>query len=296
MSIRIPAILSIIAAMALPIPQAHAQDFLRWKFRRGEEIKYNAQQNMETITASGANQTSRAMKQSMDMTWQVLDVAAGGDAVMNQIVKRIQVKMPGEDNTEVTLDTSNPKQTENPFLNSMGEVFGKIVNQSFKISMKPTGEVGNVEVPKALMEALQASAAGNAGALNEDTLKQMMKQSAVTLPTEKVGPNSTWTSTQSVQFPFGIMNIKSTMTFVKVDNEGNAIINILPEVSVTPSEGAPVKMTLTSSQGQGRVTFNISEGRVSRSQLDLQMALRVDTGQGVLEQIIKQQTALVLVE
>lgn len=296
MSIRIPAILSLIVATALSTSTVDAQEFLRWKFRRGEEIKYNVQQNMETISQVGDNQINQAMKQSMDMVWNVMDVSAGGDAVMHQIVKRIRIKMANGKEGEILIDTSNPEPSENPFVQQMLSVFGNIVNQNFKVGMKPTGEVDHVEVPKELIDALRTSAAGNAAALNEKTLEDMMKKSGVTLPSEKIGPESKWSSEQSVQFPFGTIKIKSTMTYVEKDASGNAIINVTPEVSVTPTEGAPVKMTVEKSSGQGQVTFDVEAGRVTKSQLDLQMLLKIDSGQGSFNQTIRQQTALTLVE
>lgn len=296
MSIRIPAILTLTFASAFVTQTADAQEFLRWKFQRGEEVKYNVQQNMETLTEVGDNQINQAMKQSMDMSWNVLDVSAGGDAIMHQVVKRIQMKMASGPDGEILIDTSNPEPSENPFVKSMVGVFSNIVNQNFTVHMKPTGEVGKVEVPKELLEALRTSAAGNAAALNEKTLEDMMKKSGVTLPATQIAPNSTWTSEQSVQFPFGTINIKSTMTYVSKDTTGNAIISIQPEVSVTPTEGAPVKMTVSDSSGQGQVTFDIEGGRVTKSQLDLTMSMKIDSGQGVFNQTIKQQTALTLIE
>jgi len=291
---RIPVAFTLFTVLASSIP-VDAQETLRWNFKNGEEIKYNVVQNMQTVMVVGDNEIDQAMNQTMAMTWQVLGVGAGGEATMNQIVGRIQMKMAGGPAGALELDTSDPKKSENPFVNSMGEVFGKIVNQPFKVTMKPTGEVGEVVIPPKLIEAINSSAAGNANALNKETLEQMMKQSAVTLPANAVSPGSEWTSKQSVQLPFGTMVIKSNMTYVSKDATGHAVIKIVPEISVTPKEGAPVKMSLTSSAGEGKVLFDIARGRVVKSQLDLKMAMKIDSGQQVFTQQINQKTELTLV-
>ena len=287
----IPCLLAFIASSSL----ANAQDELRWHFQRGEQIRYAMQQNIETVVKVGDNEVHQPMETLTDMVWNVLDVAANGDAVMNQMLSRVQVKIGAAPAAVSTFDTGNPQKSDNPFLNSMGETYLKVVNQNFTVSMKPTGEVGDVVIPKVLMELINASAAGNASALSEDTLKDMMKHSAVMLPKQRVSPSDSWTSQQTVQMPFGTMVIKSTMTFVQKDADGNAIIDIVPEIKITPREGAPVKMSLTDSSGQGRLTFDIARGRVTRSQLVLKMGMKIDTGQQVVNQTINNATSLTLI-
>ena len=125
----------------------------------------------------------------------------------------------------------------------------------------------------------------------------MMKQSAVTLPNSPVVQNDSWTSQQSIQLPFGTMSINSTMTYAGRDEMGNALINVVPQISVTPKEGAPVKMTLTNSEGRGQVTFNIVQGLVTKSRLDLTMAMKIETANGqTFNQSIQQATAMTLVQ
>ena len=194
------------------------------------------------------------------MSWHVQSTSAAGETVMNQVVDRISMKMEGGPAGTVAFDTNNNVKSENPIINSMGEMFRQIVNQKFQVTMKPTGQITDVQVPAQLLEALRRSAAGNPGALDETSLQQMMKQSAVMLPGQPVALRNTWNSQQSVQLGFGTMNIKSEMTFIEVDTTGNAIIRVVPEISVVPKPDAPIRMTLTSSTGQGEVAFNIAHG------------------------------------
>jgi hypothetical protein len=122
-----------------------------------------------------------------------------------------------------------------------------------------------------------------------------MKQSAVMLPGQPVALRNTWNSQQSVQLGFGTMNIKSEMTFIEVDTTGNAIIRVVPEISVVPKPDAPIRMTLTSSTGQGEVAFNIAQGRVAKSQLDLEMAMTIESNGQSFQQNINQVTTMTLV-
>lgn len=295
MTIRSLNILTI-AAFAVFSHSASAQDLLQWKFRSQETLKYNVVQNMKTTMSVGGNKIQdTTMNQAMDMSWQILGSAAGGETVMNQVVDRIRMKMEGGAAGVIEFDTSSTEAPANPIIASMGETFQKIVGQPFKVTMNGTGKISNVDVPVALLEAIKQGSAGNTSALDEETLKQMMKQSAVMLPNEPVGPNSSWTSSQKVELPFGTMNIDSKMTFMQKDAQGNAIIDVVPAISVTPKEGAPVKINLTSSAGRGQVTFNIIQGRVSKSRLDLTLGMKIEAANGqVFDQTINQTTAMTL--
>lgn len=296
MTIRTIHILTI-AALAFSATATHAQDTLQWKFRQNETLKYSVVQNMKTAMKIGGNNVNQNMNQAMDMSWQILGNSANGNTMMNQVVNRIRMKMDGGPAGAIEFDTQSTEKPSNPIIATMGETFQKIVNQPFQVTMQPTGKIENVTVPQQLIDAIKEGAAGNAAALNEETLKQMMKQSAVTLPRQAVGPNSTWTSKQSVQLPFGTMNIDSTMTFLQKDSVGNAIIDVVPKISVTPKAGAPVKMELKSADGRGQVTFNIAQGRVAQSRLDLTMSMKIEAANGqVFDQTITQTTAMTLVQ
>ena len=297
MTIRSLNILTI-AAFAFSCNTASAQDLLQWKFRSQETLKYNVVQNMKTTMAVGGNTVQNTtMNQAMDMSWQIQGSAAGGETVMNQVVDRIRMKMEGGAGGTIEFDTQSKEIPQNPIIASMGETFQKIVGQPFKVTMAGSGKISNVDVPGALLDAIKQGSAGNASALDEKTLKQMMMQSAVMLPTQPVGPNSSWDSNQKVELPFGTMNIDSKMTFMQKDAQGNAIIDVVPSISVTPKEGAPVKINLTSSTGRGQVTFNIIQGRVSKSRLDLTLGMKIEAANGqVFDQTIVQTTAMTLAQ
>ncbi|HIK90693.1 MAG TPA: hypothetical protein EYG03_01690 [Planctomycetes bacterium] len=290
---RIAAVLTFLA-LSTQFHSASAQLDLRWKFRAQETIKYNVQQKMQTKMKIGDTDVNQTMDQTMNMSWHVQSSSANGDTVMNQVVDRIFMKLQGGPAGVVEFDTGVNTKSESPIVNSMGEMFRQIVNQKFQVTMKPTGEITDVQVPAQLLDALRRSAAGNAGALDETTLQQMMKQSAVMLPPQAVAPRMTWSSRQSVQLGFGTMTIKSEMTFVEVDAAGNAIIQVVPEISVVPRPDAPIRMTLTSSSGHGEVVFNIDQGRVAKSQLDLDMAMTIESNGQTFDQTIKQVTTMTL--
>lgn len=279
----------------LLVPAVQAQDQLQWKFQSNDTVKYQVVQNMESTTSFGDEELKSTFVQAIDMTWQILAVGAGGEIQLNQVFDRVRLKMEGGPAGTIQFDTQSGEAAENPVVRELAQVFSNIVNQKFQVQMAADGQVQQVVIPAKLLEAVKSSTAGQQGALNEKVLNDMMKQSAVILPRQPVSPGSQWKSEQTVQMPFGEMTIASDMKYVQKDPTGNAIIDFVPTVSITPREGASAKMTLVGSSGKGRIIFDVAQGRVNRSQLDLTMQIMVEVNGRKLPQTIRNRTTMSLV-
>ena len=272
-----------------------AQDQLAWKFTSGESLKYIVKQNMEMTMDVASKKQSIAMKQTMDMRWKIAEVdARTGDADMSQTIDRVQMTSQGGPFGSVEFDSTGDEIPETPLGKSMAEVFRKIIGQEFGVHMKTTGKIDEVTVPQSLIDALKkAGAAGNA--LDEATLKQMMTQSAITLPEQKLNPGHAWESVQQVELPFGTMMVKSQLTYQGIDSKsGYAKIAMIPVISVTPKQGASVNLTLTKSEGVGLVLFDGVKGRIAKSDLELTMQMQVKSFGQVIDQTIQQTTSMTL--
>ncbi|MCP4171171.1 MAG: hypothetical protein GY758_10420, partial [Fuerstiella sp.] len=175
------------------------------------------------------------------------------------------------------------------------EVFGNIVGQPFQVSMKSGGSITNVKIPPQLLSVVRKSQSDQPGGLTEKMLTDMMKQSAVMLPETPVSPDATWTNEQNVQMPFGTMTIISAMTYKEKDANGNAVIDFVPTVKITPGEGAATKVNLTGSDGKGRVIFDIARGRVNQTVLDLTLDMTVEVNEQLLPQRIHNVMSMKLV-
>ena len=273
-----------------------AQEQLAWKFTPGESLKYVVQQDMNMTMAVASKTQTIAMNQTMDMRWKIADVDSGnGDANMSQTIERVQLKTQGGPFGVVAYDSDGDKAPETPLGKSMAEVFRKIIGEEFGVHMKTTGKIDEVTVPQSLTDALKKT--GSTGnALDEATLKQMMTQSAITLPEKPILPGHSWDSVQQVELPFGTMSVKSQLTYQGIDSSsGHAKIAMIPVISVAPKPGASVTLTLTKSEGTGLVLFDVAKGRVSKSDLDLTMQIQVKSFGQVIDQTIKQTTSMKLV-
>src|SRR4051812_15812103 len=80
---------------ALAPTTSRADDPLRWKFEVGEKLDYNMTQEMNMSADGGpVGQKTTAMRQEMDMTWDVQGVnKETGEAVIKQKFDRVKMKM-----------------------------------------------------------------------------------------------------------------------------------------------------------------------------------------------------------
>lgn len=295
MFVRCLTVFSSIVLLVSGASLVSAQEKLAWKFAPGESLKYVVKQNMNMTMDVAKKKQSIAMNQTMDMQWKIAEVdSRSGAAEMSQTIDRVQMTSQGGPFGIVEYDSAGGKIPETPLGKSMAEVFRKIIGQEFGVHMKATGKIDQVTVPQSLIDALkQSGTAGNA--LDEATLKQMMTQSAITLPEKAIIPGHSWVSEQQVELPFGTMTVKSQLTYQGIDSSsGYAKIAMIPVISVTPKPGAPVTLTLTKSEGTGLVLFDAAKGRIAKSDLDLTMQMQVQSFGQVIDQTIKQTTSMTL--
>ncbi len=119
--------------------------------------------------------------------------------------------------------------------------------------MKSTGKIDEVTVPASLVASLkQSGTTGNA--LDEATLKQLMTQSAITLPENPIKPERFWDSVQQVEMPFGTVIVKSKLTYQGIDaSTGHAKIGMVPSIiGHSEARDRTVDLTLTKTEGTGQ--------------------------------------------
>ncbi len=275
--------------------ESRGQETLRWKFSRGDTLNYTVQQKMDTSVKIGGMDVASSMNQKMGMVWTVLEVGASDDIVMTQVIDRIQMRMENAQTGAIDFDTQNATPPDNPLARAMGDTFSNIVGKEFTVSMKPTGKVDNVTIPKALLDAIRSNAAGLPGTLDEESLKQLMRQTAITLPDQAVSPGDSWTTSQKMEFPFGTMQLSPTMTYRGRESGTNlGIIDFVPSVTLQPKKNAQVSVALKSSEGVGRVKFDIDNGRVQSMQMQMTMGMVSEAQGQKFEQTVKQTTSMTL--
>ena len=287
--------LTVTSLMLLCSATITAQDLVQWKFRSGQNLNYSIVQDMKTSTKFGEEIVSQHMVQTINMSWKTLGTSAGGDAVVQQVFDRVRVNMEGGPAGKIAFDSTKPGAGDNPVMKALADAYGKIIGQPFQMTMAPSGAISKVKIPQGLLSAVQDSQAGRSGVLTEKMLTDMMKKSAVMLPERPVSPGDTWKTTQVVDMPFGTTTITSNMKLVRKEN-GNAIIAFVPSVSITPRENVATKIQLAGSTGKGQISFDVANGRVNKTHLDLTLDMTIDINGQKVPQRIRNVTAMTLAQ
>ena len=290
-------VLALVVLLAGSTQATFAQDLLQWKFAPGETVKYVVQQQMDVQTELAGNVSSSKFIQRIDMSW-IIDESQSGDSIaMKQLIDRMQVKMQGGNGQVLQVDTKSDKPSDNPVIRAMTNTFQSMVAKPFQVKMLPTGQVTDVTIPQAMLDAIKKSSAGNPNAVDENALKEMMRQSSVTLPATPVQSGQTWNTTQKMNLPAGVVEMNPTMTYQGRDSDtGLGIIKVVPKLTIQPREGTPNKTTLDETEGEGVVRFDINNGRVHSMQLQMTMKMNIETPQQSFPQTIKHTTVMTLAE
>lgn len=279
---------------ATVVAPVSAQEKLAWKFAEGSQLKYKVNQAMIMKVIVAGNANTQEIRQTMEMGWDVQKVGANGDAVVGQTIERINMDFSGSLIEPFKYDSTDKTPPTTSMGRRVADSYAKILNQQFQVSMKPTGEITNVKIPETLMSALTTS--GN-GVLTESMVRQMMTQSAITLPREAIAPKHKWTTSQSVDLPYGKMSIASQLSFAGIDRStGFAVISVTPEIKIASGEDSAQQVTLNESSGKGQVYFDIANGRIAKSQLDLQMDMTVRFNEQQIDQEVTQKLSMELSE
>ncbi|MCA9034407.1 MAG: hypothetical protein KDA91_04710 [Planctomycetaceae bacterium] len=265
------------------------QEDLRWKLKTGESLKYIVRQSIQQEMTIAGNKQSSLMQQTMDMGWDVVDVGSTGDATVKQSMRRIQMKM-NAGAVAVEFDTSSTQVPDSPTARIMADVFRKIIDAEFVVTMRPSGEIKNVEVPKGLLESI-TSGLGPNPLFTEDTLRQTMQKTTVTLPEKTIKAGESWDSSHSMDMPLGSMKIDAKLTYEGKDPKtGLARISVVPTVSFSPKENSPAQIEVMKSEGKGQVLFDSVQGRIIQSDLNLTLELRISQAGQVVNQTVVQTT------
>jgi len=273
-----------------------AAERLEWKLTPGDVLTYDVQNTMDTIAVIGGKEAKSSLQQTMRMAWEVEARAADNTYVVAQIIQRIRIRMSPNGTDVIEFDSGASDPPRDPIVRSLAGVFGKIVNQRFRVTMAPTGEIRDVEIPLGLLDTLKTAAAGTPAGLDDESLKQMLAQTSVVLPDREVSTGDQWASQQELKLPFATLRMSPKMTYQGLGKDGIAAIEYVPSVALEAKKGAPIKLSLGRSAGNGLVRFDVGRGRIVRMQLDLNMDMLTETrGRKVTQQIV-QQTVMTLAE
>lgn len=286
----------VVAAMAAPAVAADST--LRWKFEKGEKFTYVMVQRTETKADVEGREIGSTQDVIIDLDWDVVEVDAEGTAKVTQTMKRIRFKLESAVGN-FDYDSEEKKEIEGPMA-ILGPMLEGMVNQPVEMQMNNLGEVIAVKVPEKMVESLQK--AGPAAAVansmfSEEGLKKMMSQSMLRFPEKALEKGATWE--EKSEMPLGMMGTMAlTRTYSYLgasDSNESEQIGLETKVQLIPKENAPVEMSLTKQESDGKILFDNKSGHLLSSDINQKMTINLTVQGQEIKQEVNSSAALQLV-
>ena len=285
-------LLTLVLSALAPEPLA-AQEPLRWKFEKGEKLNYNMVQDMTMAMEGGpVGQLETKMRQEMDMTWNVDDVNAEGEAVIRQTFDRVQMKMTTPAG-EFTYD-SDSVEAPAGLAAMIAPMYKAMTEAEFIITMTDRGEVKDVKIPEEVVTALKNSpgAAAMGDLATAEGFKKMIAQGALVLPETAPQQGESWSSKVEMNNPMvGKQTVETTYRYEDTkEMDGATYAVIRPELKMEFANNPQpnIQMKITDQSSDGEVLFNIEEGRLHTSTLHQNVTLDITAGGQSMKQKIDQ--------
>jgi hypothetical protein len=268
---RVRFLLAAVAVLSMTMASgAGAQEPLRWKFEKGAKFDYDMVQDM-TIGSTGGPLGAQnvTMHQELQMTWDVQEVNKDGDAVIQQKINRVKMKMalPAPVGA-IEYDSTSDKPPVGPAA-MLAPMYTAMTKGAFIITMTPRGEIKDVKIPDEVVAALKASpgAAAMGDMATAEGFKKMISQGSLVLPENAPKEGEEWSTKVEVNNPAaGKQIVETTYRY-----EGTKEVEGVKHAEFQPTikmnfEGAQVKISEQTSDGE--ILFNVAEGRLDSSKLE----------------------------
>jgi len=272
---------------------------LRWKFQKGETIRYALVQKTDSKMSAGGNERGSTVDQRSDIRWVVQDVSPEGVATMTQVIERVRVKMeaPGQPGFEYDSDAKDKVQ-DSPVAKMLAPMFQALAGFECTLTMDPRGRIQSVKIPEKTLESLRGSLKGPLSEMfSEESMKKMITQSGLVLPEEPVEKGKGWTEESSTEAPqVGTIKTEKKYTYEGPDAKDPNLARIALEAEMTlqSKENPEVKVSIKEQKNAGFFLFDAAKGRIAESHIEVKMVQDVAAGPANFEQTVGNTMDMVL--
>jgi|GEM_PF-5182749 len=288
-----------IAAVCFAQASSVAAEALTWKFKSGDKLGYEIEMDMsQDIKVSDKNLSVKVVHR-MWMTLAIGDVASDGTATITQTVDRMSAEItpPAEAGGGAVLkyDSKDGVKTDadkkDPAIAMMAPVFDAMVGKPIGMKVSPQGDVSDVKVPDAMIDAMKKSAfAQMSNLFTTDGIKQTASRVIVPLPKGDAAEGKTWDSTMEVSVPMvGKQISKTDYKFVgteELDGKKVAKIDLQVDSKFESEPKGQLKINIKEQKSDGAVYFDNTAGRVVSSSLQDKMTLELEVMGMKLDQVV----------
>jgi Family of unknown function (DUF6263) len=281
------------------MPAAEAAETLRWKFQAGDTLRFSIEQKFNQSAKGMGNERKSTRSHTVEMTWKVLRVEAGGEAEIAQKIDRIRMRAEMPPLMPFEFDSAAPKADQPGFEAETRQLRAQ-VGAEFTFKMKPTGEIIDIKLSEQTLKALrEALPPGTPEAeLSEQAIKEgLLQSSPPSFPEGPLEPGKGW-SAKPARMPLGFATlvIDRRFTYQGPDpkNPDILLVGIDTTARLEPIEGQDVKAAIRSQEGKGSMAVDGRAGRVVSTRFGLKLDMAVTAMGQSIEQSTEMNTSMSL--
>jgi hypothetical protein len=295
--------IAILAAFTTQAVTAQDKVNLAWKFEKDkpfyQELTTTANQSIKVM----GQEVTQKQTQTFYFSYTPNSQDANGNWTVTQKVEGVKITVD-INNQPISYDsTSTAASSPSP----LAEYFKLLIGAEFKLTIDKTMKVTKVDNRDEFLRKLGGANSAMEPLLkkilNDDALKQMADPTFGMIPNKEVTKGETWKKESKLQLgPIGGYNNTYTYTFDGKDANGIATIKVETKLnyeSPTEGEGLPFKITsanLNSKSAGGTIKFDVAKGRLTESELKLQLegTLDIQIGGTTTKVELKQESTTVV--
>ena len=264
MPIRYTAVAVILAVIA---SNATAAEPLTWKFAPGLTNRYRMTQDTHLTINSGATGDAKTHSVlTIDISWTVQKVNDDGSAVLKQQIDRMRIRAETGDAQVAEIDSASEEDPQGQAA-TLVPLLKALSGNPFTVTMTARGEVKNVEVPEAIVEALknQPGAAQMGDLATPEGFKKLVGQASFVLP-EKLEPGVTWTAKVESNLPaVGTQTATTTYKYEGPREVDGKVMEVFSATLDVKFAGGQIPVEITNQESKGEILFNRNDGRLESS-------------------------------
>lgn len=264
--------LLLVFALAAALPAQEGPKVpLEWKFKKGDQLRYEAGQVIEMDIAG----TEVTIQMLFGLAMEVTDVSAEGAAKLKVTYDRVKVSM----NLPAPSDYDSDKEKKPAEGDMMGQLFSGFVDKSFSMDLTKKGECTKVEgLSKIVADAskdisddnpMAAQMKQNMGKqFGDEGMKSVFQLFMGFIPKEPVAVGATWNVKHTLGGALGKVALDATNTLKELRAEGKeAVIKMEAKVTVSPGDGGGPfgAMEISESKMKSEVIWKVEEGLLQSS-------------------------------
>ena len=242
-----------------------AQDPPVWQLSEGQVLNYEVENRVRLSV--GQPPTDYQLDQQFDLTWTVKEVAEDGTAQIQQIVKRIVLKL---DDPLGNLEYDSSKDEDPHGLAAlMGPIFRAFREHPFTFGLSPDGEIADLQVPEQVLSSMVHGplAPPLSSFASQEGLRHFFFEGIVQFPGAPWEPGVTWsTSSEMSNEVLGPQKVDRTFRYVREEPVGEETLVVIQTTRTITNENAKKALLITSEEVAGEIQFNQTQGRLQSSQ------------------------------